>query len=80
VLEAPATPAAGRFRFQAGSYGVPGGFLSSIACLCRETDGSWAYHFALVVPDALLEAEEIASLEAGHLVGSGGFFVEEILS
>ncbi len=67
ALEAAATPAAGRFRFQAGSYGVPGGgFLTSIACLRREPDGSWAYHFVLVVPDSPLQAEEVASLEAGH--------------
>ncbi len=67
AFEAGATPAAGRFRFQPGSYGVPGGgFLSSIACLRREPDGSWAYHFVLVIPDSPLEAEEIASLEAGH--------------
>jgi hypothetical protein len=58
---------AGRFRFQAGSYGVPGGgFLSSIACLRREPDGDWVYRFVLVVPDSPLDEEGIASLEAGH--------------
>jgi hypothetical protein len=65
--DAPETPPAGRFRFEPGSYGAPGGvFLPSIACLRREPGGGWAYHFVLVVPDSLLEAEETASLEAGN--------------
>ncbi len=55
-----------RFRFQPGSYGVPGGFLPSIACLRREPSGSWTYHFVLVTPDADPVEEDLASLEAGH--------------
>jgi hypothetical protein len=55
-----------RFRFQAGSYGVPGGFLPSITCLKREGGGDWAYHFVLVIPDSECEDEETAFLAAGE--------------
>ena len=55
-----------RFRFQAGSYGGPLGYLPSIACLKREATGDWAYHFVLVVPDDVREDEESASLQAGE--------------
>lgn len=55
-----------QFRFQAGSYGVPGGFLPSIGCLKRERAGDWAYHFVLVVADSVHEDEEAAFLAAGE--------------
>lgn len=55
-----------RFRFQAGSYGGPRGYLPSIACLKREATGDWVYHFVLVVPDDVREDEEGASLQAGE--------------
>lgn len=54
-----------RYRFQAGSYGVRGGFLPSIACLRCEAAGDWGYHFVLVVPDSVSEDEEAAFLQAG---------------
>ena len=63
----------GRFRFEAGSYGGPGGYLPSIACLKRDGQGGWAYHFVLVIPDALRDDEETATLESGeHLFKAFG--------
>jgi len=63
----------GRFRFEAGSYGGPGGYLPSIACLKRDGQDGWAYHFILVIPDALRDDEETATLESGeHLFKAFG--------
>jgi hypothetical protein len=63
----------GRFRFEAGSYGSPGGYFPSIACLKRDGHGGWAHHFVLVVPDALCEDEETATLQSGeHLFKAFG--------
>ena len=51
-----------RFRFEAGSYSVPGAFLPSIACLEQWKPDAWRYHFVLVKPDVLCveEAEAVA--------------------
>lgn len=61
-----ARPPDGRFRFEAGSYGGPGGYLPSIACLRRDEQGRWSYHFVLVIPDELRDDEERATLESGE--------------
>ncbi len=53
-----------RFRFEAGSYGGPGGYFASIACLKQENAGGWRYHFVLVVRDKIHENEDAASLQA----------------
>ena len=59
-------PTGGRFRFEAGSYGGAGGYLPSIACLARDRQGKWAYHFVLVIPDALRDDAEAATIESGE--------------
>ncbi len=63
-----ADPSAGRFRFEAGAYGGPGGYFPSVACLKRDEQGEWGYHFVLVIPDAVRDDEDTATLESGdHL-------------
>jgi len=58
----------GRFRFEAGSYGGPGGYLPSIACLKRDQQGGWVYHFVLVIPNEPRDDEQTALFESeGHL-------------
>ncbi|MEW5995887.1 MAG: SEC-C metal-binding domain-containing protein [Candidatus Zixiibacteriota bacterium] len=64
----PVVPSDGRFRFEAGAYGGPGGYFPSVACLKRDGHGEWGYHFVLVIPDALRDDQETATLESGdHL-------------
>lgn len=50
----------GQFRFEAGSYGSPAGFIPSIACLKR-AGGVEHYHFVLVRPEEPSEGEDQAS-------------------
>lgn len=38
------------FRFEPGSYGVEGSFVSSIACFKQTMPEEWNYHFVLVKP------------------------------
>jgi len=55
-----------RFRFEAGSYGSPAGFLPSIACLKQVNVDEWEYHFVLARPDEgyPVEDEAIAAAES----------------
>ena len=55
-------PTAGRFRFEAGSYGAPGGFLPSVACLEQWQPNKWRYLFVLVRLDVHSEVEAEAVL------------------
>ena len=57
-------PTSGRFRFEAGSYGNPGGFVPSIACLEQWQPNKWRYHFVLVRLDVQSEVEAEAVLRA----------------
>jgi hypothetical protein len=50
-----------RFRFEPGSYGAPGGFVPSIACLKQVRPDEWEYHFVLVCPEHF-SAEEDATV------------------
>jgi len=50
----------GQFRFEAGSYGSPAGFIPSIACLKRAGDAEH-YHFVLVRPEEPSKGENQAS-------------------
>ncbi len=59
-------PSSSGFRFEPGSYGMAGSFLSSIACFKQARRDNWSYHFVLVKPvtpyadvdDAVSEAED----------------------
>lgn len=53
-----------RFRFEPGSYGGPGAFMPSIACLKQVRPDDWEYHFVLVRPEDFHEQEEAAVTEA----------------
>jgi hypothetical protein len=53
-----------RFRFEPGSYGGPGRFLASIACLKEVRAGQWQYHFVLVRPNQVCAEEDAASTQA----------------
>ena len=67
-------PLSPRFRFEAGSYGKPGAFLPSIACLEQWMPDQWRYHFVLVklhaqlVPEAeaVSQAEQDLQMAFGH--------------
>lgn len=53
-----------QFRFEAGSYGAPGGFIPSIACLKQTTGNKWEYHFVIVNPKNIHSKKQPAILEA----------------
>jgi hypothetical protein len=53
-----------RFRFEPGSYGAPGRFMPSIACLKETPSDQLQYHFILVKPAHVLQQEVAASKEA----------------
>jgi hypothetical protein len=53
-----------RFRFEPGSYGGPGAFMPSIACLKQVRLDDWEYHFVIVRPKDLHAQEETAVAEA----------------
>jgi hypothetical protein len=53
-----------KFRFEPGSYGAPGGFLPSIACLKAERPDQWQYHFVLVRAERHFTDEDAASTQA----------------
>ena len=46
-----------QFRFEAGSYGAPGGFIPSIACLKQTTGNKWEYYYVIVNPKKLQSKE-----------------------
>jgi hypothetical protein len=57
-----ASSAAGRFRYEAGSYGGPGvGYMPSILCFERSGLDTWREHFCLVNPEGMVEDPEAAS-------------------
>ncbi len=59
---------AGRFRYEDGSYGVPGGYVPSILCYKETAQDSWVEHFCLVKPDTVFDEEDSASEAAAiHL-------------
>lgn len=53
-----------RFRFEPGSYGGPGAFMPSIACLKQIRPNEWDYHFVIVRPKNVHTEEESAVAEA----------------
>ncbi len=53
-----------RFRFEPGSYGRPGAFIPSIACLKQVRPNEWDYHFVIVRPEDLHTEEATAVAEA----------------
>ena len=77
----------GRFRYESGSYGGPGGYTPSILGYKETGPGSWVEHMCLVKPDAIFDDEDAASQMAeSHLaaaraiVDSGGTPQEFALS
>lgn len=70
---------AGRFRYEHGSYSVPGGYVPSILCYKETAPDSWVEHFCLVKPDVVFDEEDSASeaaeihlAEARAVVDAGG--------
>lgn len=63
LREKPLPP--GRFRYEPGSYGGPGGYMPSILCYQEQGPNSWVEHFGLVKPDAIFD-EEDSSCEAAR--------------
>jgi hypothetical protein len=65
-----------RFRFEPGSYGAPGAFLPSIACLEQWKPDAWRYHFVLVKLDFqyIEEGEAVfrATEDLNQAVQAGG--------
>lgn len=59
-VEASAVGLSPRFRFEPGSYGGPGAFMPSIACLKQVRPDEWEYHFVIVRPEDLHGQEETA--------------------
>jgi len=77
----------GRFRYESGSYGGPGGYTPSILCYKETGSGSWVEHFCLVKPDAIFDEEDSASetaakhlAEAHALMDAGGSIHDFALS
>lgn len=57
-----ASSPAGRFRYEAGSYGGPGaGYMPSILCFERSGLDAWREHFCLVNPEGIVDDPEAAS-------------------
>ena len=66
-LNRPAGPGertTGRFRFEPGSYGGPGGYVPSLACLSESVPGEKDYRFVLANPSCVLESELEAVAQA----------------
>ena len=68
----------GRFRYEPGSYGGPGGgYMPSILSYKETGPNSWKEHFCLVKPDTLLEDEDSAtSISENHLSAARGIIAE----
>lgn len=61
----------GRFQYESGSYGGPGGYFPSIVCYKETESGAWSRHFCLVKPDAIIgDAVTAASLADQHLAAA----------
>jgi hypothetical protein len=77
----------GRFRYEHGSYGGPGGYMPSILCYKETGPDSWVEHFCLVKPEAIFDEEhsalEVAEkhlAEARSLMDDGGTIQDFALS
>lgn len=53
-----------KYRFETGSYGVPGGYLPSMACHKRNANGQWSHDYVLVCPVYVFEDEPSAATQA----------------
>lgn len=85
MRESPLPP--GRFRYEHGSYGGPGGYRPSILCYQETAPDSWVKHFCLVKPDAIFDEEDSASeaaenhlAEARAVMDAGGSIHDFALS
>lgn len=85
MREGPLPP--GRFRYEHGSYGGPGGYVPSILCYKETGPDSWVEHFCLVKPDAVFREEDSASdaaekhlAEARAVMDAGGTIQDFALS
>lgn len=85
MSERPLPP--GRFRYEHGSYGGPGGYMPSILCYQETGPDSWVEHFCLVKPDAIFDQEDSASeaaakhlAEARAVMDAGGSIQDFALS
>jgi hypothetical protein len=56
----------GRFQYEPGSYGGPGGYVPSIMCYQQQGENSRAEHFCLVKPSAIFDEEDSASEHASN--------------
>lgn len=77
----------GRFRYEHGSYGGPGGYMPSILCYRETGPDSWIEHFCLVKADTIFDQEDSACeaaekhlAEAHAIVEAGGSLEDFALS
>ena len=54
----------GRYRFEPGSYGGPGGYVPSLACFSESAPGEKDYRFVLVNPSYVVGSEREAVARA----------------
>jgi len=59
MRETPLLP--GRFRYESGSYGDPGGYVPSIMGYKESGPDSWVEHLCLIKPDSIFDEEAPAS-------------------
>jgi len=85
LREDPLPP--GRFRYEHGSYGGPGGYMPTILCYRETGPDSWVRHFCLVKPDTIFDDEDSAAEtaekhleESRALMDTGGSIQDFALS
>ena len=60
----PGDRTAGEFRFEPGSYGGPGGYVPSLACLRESSSGQKHYRFVLANPSHVVDSDREAVARA----------------
>ena len=54
----------GKFQFEPGSYGGPGGYMPSLACFTESSSGRKEYRFILANPSHIADSEDEALAKA----------------
>jgi hypothetical protein len=60
----PGTRTAGKFHFEPGSYGGPGGYMPSLACFTEASPGRKVYQFILANTTHIAGSEDEAVAQA----------------
>ncbi|OGV69849.1 MAG: hypothetical protein A3K19_29035 [Lentisphaerae bacterium RIFOXYB12_FULL_65_16] len=63
ALRAEPLPA-GRFRYEPGSYGGPGGYFPSLLCYKEVSPDTWEEYFCLAKSDTVVDDEDSATAMA----------------